>query len=351
MRKGRKVEPIIMEDKITVIIPCYNAEHYIDRCLASVAEQTIGFDKLEIICVNDASTDGTWGKLSAWEKRYPHNIMLINCQQNGAQGKARNIGLSHASGNYITFLDADDWIEKDAYERAYLAMKEYNCDIVRYGWIRDNGTGNIWDTQEKRIGEDYLLVIDSVQERRKFLVTDIMDHLCVDKMYTAEFIRESRLSFPERCKYEDIYWGVLAYYYAGRVCLLNEIMYHYYVNPVSTVMTTDIPYHMDRFYVVRMLWQECERRGLLKDYRKETELNFIIHYYLNGLKMMALCYSELKYGEFKVICQRVREIVPQYRENPYIKEILSEMEQLEIALIGQDISQEEFAQVMKLLRG
>ena len=167
-----------MEDKINVIIPCYNVEHYIDRCLASVVEQTIGLDKLEIICVNDASTDGTWNKLSAWKKRYPQTFMLINCPQNGAQGKARNIGLSHASGSYITFLDADDWLEKDAYERSYQAMKAYNCDIVRYGWIRDNGTGNIWDTQVKQTGEDYLLVIDSVQERRKFLATDIMDHLC-----------------------------------------------------------------------------------------------------------------------------------------------------------------------------
>ena len=340
-----------MEDKINVIIPCYNVEHYIDRCLASVVEQTIGLEKLEIICVNDASTDGTWNKLSSWKKRYPQAFMLINCPQNGAQGKARNIGLSHASGSYITFLDADDWLEKDAYERAYQAMKAYNCDIVRYGWIRDNGTGNIWDTQVKQTGEDYLLVIDRVQERRKFLATDIMDHLCVDKMYTAEFIRESRLSFLEGCKYEDIYWGVLAYYYATRVCFLNEIIYHYYVNPSSTVMTADIPYHMDRFYVVRELWRECERRGLLEEYRLETELNFLVHYYLNGLKMMALCYSELKYQEFQEICQRVREIVPRYRENPYITEILSEMEQLEIALIGQDISQEEFGQVMRLLRG
>ena len=58
-----------MEDKINVIIPCYNVEHYIDRCLASVVEQTIGLEKLEIICVNDASTDGTWNKLSSWKKR------------------------------------------------------------------------------------------------------------------------------------------------------------------------------------------------------------------------------------------------------------------------------------------
>lgn len=339
-----------MEDKISIIIPCYNVEKYIDHCLTSVVEQTIGLDMLEIICVNDASTDETWEKLSAWERRYTENFLLINCKENGAQGRARNIALSHATGNYITFLDSDDWMEPDACEKIYRAMKAYDCDIVRYGWVRDDGTGNVWDTHEKRIGEDYLLEIDSVQERKKFLVTDIMGHPCVGKMYTAEFIRENCLSFPEGCKYEDIYWGVLTYYYANRVYFLNEAVYHYYLNPASTVMTMDVPHHMDRFYVVDELWQECERRGLLKDYRKETELNFLIHYYLNGIKMLAVCYSELKYQEFLEICQRVREVIPNYKDNPYIKEILPQMEQLELEFIEQNISREEFAQMMNLLR-
>ena len=77
-----------MEEKISVIIPCYNVEKYIDRCLASVARQTIGIEKLEIICVNDASTDGTWQKLSAWERKYPQNILLVDCAQNGKLGRA-----------------------------------------------------------------------------------------------------------------------------------------------------------------------------------------------------------------------------------------------------------------------
>lgn len=73
-----------MKEKVSVIIPCYNVELYIDRCLNSVVNQTIGLDKLEIICVNDASTDGTWEKLCSWEKKYSENIILINCTENGA---------------------------------------------------------------------------------------------------------------------------------------------------------------------------------------------------------------------------------------------------------------------------
>ena len=128
-----------MEEKISVIIPCYNVEQYIDRCLASVAAQTIGLDKLEIICVNDASTDGTWQKLLAWERRYPQNILLVDCVQNGKLGQARNIGLAHASGDYVVFLDADDWMEPDSYEKLYQLIRDYQCDVVAFQFVRDDG--------------------------------------------------------------------------------------------------------------------------------------------------------------------------------------------------------------------
>ena len=97
-----------MERKISIIIPCYNAQQYLDRCLLSLVNQTIDLDKLEIICVNDASTDGTWDKLCSWESRYPENFLLVDCEKNGKLGRARNIGLSYATGDYIAFLDADD---------------------------------------------------------------------------------------------------------------------------------------------------------------------------------------------------------------------------------------------------
>ncbi len=338
-----------MKEKVSVIIPCYNVELYIDRCLNSVVNQTIGLDKLEIICVNDASTDGTWEKLCSWEKKYSENIILINCTENGAQGRARNIALSHASGAYITFLDSDDWVEVDTYERMYQAMERYDCDIVKCGWTADLGRGDIWENQKKRFGNDYMLNIDSIEERRKFLATGLMGDMCVDKMYRASIIFDHQLAFPEQCKYEDIYWGILSYFYVDRIYFMEEIMYHYYRNSDSTTMTRDAAYHMDRLSVVMYLWEECERRGLLEYYYTEMELNFLIYYYLGGIKMLILRYTDLKYDVFQEICQTVQKIIPHYKENPYIKQILSDMDQLQIALIDQNISREEFEQVINLL--
>ena len=127
-------------------------------------------------------------------------------------------------------------------------------------------------------------------------------------------------------------------------------MYHYYKNPESTVLTQNTDYHMDHFSVVMQWWKECRSRLFLDKYQKETELNFLIYYYLNGLNMMAICYTDLKYQEFQKICQNVRETVPNYKNNPYIKEILSEIDQLQISLIDQNVSLEEFAQLIQLLR-
>ena len=94
--------------KISVIIPCYNAQAYIPRCLHSIFSQTIGMETLEIILVNDASTDHTLDILLQFENKFPDSVIVVNLEQNIRQGGARNVGLSYASGEYVAFLDADD---------------------------------------------------------------------------------------------------------------------------------------------------------------------------------------------------------------------------------------------------
>ena len=93
--------------KISVIIPCYNVERWVDRCLTSIIRQTTGINELEIICIDDASTDNTWEHLQEWEQRYPENILLIRQEVNRRQGTARNIGLRNGvSYSALTRLHA-----------------------------------------------------------------------------------------------------------------------------------------------------------------------------------------------------------------------------------------------------
>ncbi len=337
--------------KVSVIIPCYNVEKYIDRCLKSVVHQTIGLEQLEIICVNDASTDKTLKKLKLWEQLYPDNILVIDCKQNGKLGKARNIGLSYVTGDFIVFLDADDWMEIDAYKLASDKMKEYSCDIVRYQLGRDTDDMMLWRECSRREEKDFLITIQDDEERKKFLVTDIMDNGCTNKMYRREFISENNLSFPEGVTYEDIYWGMLSQFYVKRIYFLNEKLYHYYINPNSIVLKKNEAYHMDIFTTTMKMWNESEKRGALEKYPMEMELNFLVYFYLGGLKMLALRYSDLKYQEYRNMCAIVRKTIPNYRNNIYIKQVLDEKSQLQVALIEQNISELEFAQLVNLIRG
>lgn len=115
---------------ISVIIPCYSAESYIDYCLESIVSQTIGIDQLEIILVNDASTDSTYEKLCEWEQRFPESILVISYDENLRQGGARNVGLNYARGTYLSFVDIDDWIEPDMYEKMFSKAVAFDTDIV-----------------------------------------------------------------------------------------------------------------------------------------------------------------------------------------------------------------------------
>ena len=168
--------------KIAIIIPCYNVETYIDRCLNSIVNQTMGVENLQVICVDDASTDGTWQRLQAWEQQYPEDIMLIQCEKNGRQGTARNIALQYVQTDFVGFVDSDDWIEADMYEKMYEKMVQYDCDIV---FCRNFRSSEYTSGGEiKRCNsEDCIYSIISEEERKAFIVNNIIGYVCGKRLF------------------------------------------------------------------------------------------------------------------------------------------------------------------------
>ena len=112
--------------EISIIIPIYNCEKYLSRCLDSIINQT--FTNIEIICINDGSTDSSLKILQDYKTKDPR-IIIIN-QNNQKLGAARNRGLEIQKGNYITFIDSDDWIDNDYLEKLYNAIKTHNADCA-----------------------------------------------------------------------------------------------------------------------------------------------------------------------------------------------------------------------------
>lgn len=339
-----------MDKLISIIIPCYNVEKYIDRCFDSLLSQTIGFDKLEIILIDDCSTDGTWDKLTAIEASYPESVMIIHCDENGRQGRARNIGLQYASAPYIGFVDSDDWIEPDMYEKLYAKMTAYQCDIVKCQEWRDTAKPDQVLAPKLTGEQDRPLKIDTVEKRKIFIAcTSIGCGVC-DKLFTRDFLIQNNIFFPEKVAYEDLFFATLCYFYTTKVYILEERLYHYYVNPASTVLSPDASHHFDILTVHKMLWAECEGRGFLAEYRKEVEYQFLTLCYLVAMKIISLRLKKAPYNFFLELKEETLKRIPDYRANPYIKDYVTEMNQMLLQLLDLPISEQDLIAVCNVIR-
>ena len=307
--------------KISVIIPCYNVSSYIDRCLTSVTTQTIGIQSLEIICIDDASTDDTWQKLQDWEQQYPEQLLTVHCDTNARQGTARNIGLSYSSCDWICFIDSDDWIEPDYLEKLYSIAQITDCDVVSCQALRD--TSHTLSLLENRSTgkEDRYMVIDTLEKRKLFITLKSMDYVAWGKLIRKSLLMENQIFFPENLTYEDTYWGSLLHFYTTKVYFLEEKLYHYFVNSKSTVLQKDSAYHLDLLTVQLMLWNEWSRRELFEYFKKELEYDFLYSCYLRFIKIIVFRYEKPPFSLFMLLQKLISERIPDYSKNYYVRHI------------------------------
>lgn len=143
--------------KISVIVPCHNVAKYLERCMERIINQSIGMEEIELILIDDASTDNgaTLQVLMDYERRFPDTVMLIPLEQNMRQGGARNIGISYAGGEYLMFCDADDWLAYRAMEILYHVAKEYDADVVEYRYKTVTDTKESGELIEQGNGSYY----------------------------------------------------------------------------------------------------------------------------------------------------------------------------------------------------
>lgn len=207
--------------KISLIIPCYNAVSTIDICLKSIINQTIGIENMEVILVNDASTDATFDKLCEWEKKYENSILVINCSENGKQGQARNIGMQYATGEYFAFMDDDDIIEPDMYEILYQKVVENQCDVAVCQSMKQEGYELLLEQKSSEEGE--LLVISTLNERYNFFYRDI-NRAIWNKIYKRSFIEENQIGFIRNNIYDDIFFSALVKQYCKRAYISKSFL-------------------------------------------------------------------------------------------------------------------------------
>ncbi len=211
--------------KVSIIIPVYNTENYIEKCLNSLVNQTL--QDIEIICVNDESTDNSITILNKYAQK-DSRIKIIN-QQHAKQGAARNNGLKNAQGEYIGFVDSDDWVDLDYFEKLYNASKKYDSDLALATNIR---TGN--GKTKKRILLHKEEFITDLQKKMD-ICHQWKDGCPTNKLYRKEFLNKYNIRFPEGVSCEDKLFTTQAVYYANGIATVPDIYYYYFRNPKSTV--------------------------------------------------------------------------------------------------------------------
>lgn len=211
--------------KVSIIVPTYNNEKYLAKCLFSLAKQTL--KEIEIIVVNDGSEDNTSSILDLFEQ-YDKRFKIIN-QVHSKQGAARNNGTKHASGEYIGFVDSDDWVDFDYFEKLYNAAKKYNSDIALATNVRI-GNGKT----KKRLNIKNEIFVTTLQE--KIDLTNQAKNPCpTNKIYKKEMLINNSITWPENVYCEDKLFTIKAIYYANGIVSVPDIYYYYYRNPDSTV--------------------------------------------------------------------------------------------------------------------
>lgn len=276
--------------KISVIIPIYNVENYLKDCLDSICTQTL--TDIEIICIDDGSTDNSLSIINEYASK-DSRIKVIS-KKNGGQATARNLGIKEAQGEYIAFVDSDDFIESEMLEKLYSKAKDNNLDIAMCKIATyDNQTGEIKDNVWY-----YMLGVFRDFEKDIFTHKDTKEFTCniavtpYNKIYKRTLIKDNDILFPEGLIFEDEKFFYDVYLRARKVSIVDEFLYYYRVNRKgSTVSIEKENDYTDIIPISQQIRETFRQTGNYEDY-KHLLNNRLIHLQLARFTQTSPKYKE-----------------------------------------------------------
>ncbi len=246
--------------KISVIVPVYNTEDYLERCLNSLITQTI--QDIEIICVNDGSSDGSLNILKKFERK-DARIKVIN-QPNLGVSSARNNAMKIAQGEYIGFVDSDDWVAKDFYEKLYDAAITYKCDIACGEMLRHtkNGYKSFSGVKKLKVYKKTTDKYRACNIPRKCYTTN--------KIYKRELLLKYNCYFVVGRTFEDITWTHITIDKLGELITVPKAIYYYECNPNSITESFSSVQQKDLEIANKECIDYLRLKGLKVNYGKYT---------------------------------------------------------------------------------
>ena len=236
---------------ISLIIPVYNVEEYLDRCINSVVKQT--YSNLEIILINDGSTDKSGYLCDVWKEK-DSRIIVIHKNRNEGLSAARNSGLDRSSGEYIGFVDSDDWIATDMYELLYAMLVENNADISHCSYKKVLSEKNLFsdtDIENK-------MLLDNFDGMKEFLSFNHFILSVWNKLYKRELISDIRFEVG-RMFAEDIHFNFFAFMRAKKTIYINKPKYYYFQRNNSILSDSFSKKNLDIIYFSDLLVQMTKK--------------------------------------------------------------------------------------------
>lgn len=260
---------------ISVIVPVYNVEEYLPKCLDSILNQT--FSNIEIICVNDGSTDGSRKILEEYKKR-DFRIKIVD-KKNGGLSSARNAGMKVAQGEFYSFIDSDDWIDKTMLEKLYENITTLNTDISICAVHQFDETNQKIDDSNpyytlEFFDETFNNTVFSYKETKPF----IMD-VCVmawNKLYRKSLIEECQAEFPDGLIFEDGPFFFTIFFKTDRVSIVRDFLYFYRINRKNSIIQKAGKKFLDVIDVAEIMYSKIKDLPDFEDikyifFRKKVE--------------------------------------------------------------------------------
>lgn len=289
--------------KVSVIVPVYNVEAYVEKCLKTLVEQTL--EEIEIIVVNDGSTDHSKEIVQKIMKQFPDKIVYKE-KENGGLSDARNYGMPYAKGEYIAFLDADDYIEKDMYQKMYEIAKKENSDMVECDFY--------WEYPERQkqdIGKIYQGKQEALEKIRV---------VAWNKLIKKEVLEKAKVTFPKGYRYEDVEFTYKLIPYLEKVSFLKEPCVHY-VQREGSISNSQNERTKEIFDVLEHVIKDYQEKGIYEEYQVQLEYIYVRYAFCSSfLRMVKIEDKEIRKKVLKETWEKVNQKFPNWKKNKILKE-------------------------------
>lgn len=290
--------------KVSVVVPIYNVEEYLERCIESLVKQTL--EDIEIILVNDGSRDKSGTIAQEFQKKYPDKIKYVE-KENGGLSDARNYGMKYATGEYIAFLDSDDYIEKNAYKVMYKKAKEEDSDYVECDFIWEYPEKSKKDEQIKYANKNEMLAFVRV--------------VAWNKLIRREVITNNNIEFPKGLRYEDVEFTYKLIPHINKFSYVNEFFIHY-TQRKNSIANVQNEKTAEIFEVLDNVITYYKQNNFYDEYKEELEYNYARYLLCSSLKRICKIPDNQKRKELiNKTWDNLNSKYPEWKKNKILRNV------------------------------